>query len=147
MTTAKQVLRWITDWRNGLMVVASVFVALLAFIVIDSAHARTDALHAQSQALEARSATAKAASRRIDLLQKRIADLEAQGVYRSAEIGEMRAEVAALQRQVEQQGGTPIVPRTTTTTTPRPTTTTTRPRSTTTTTRPCSVSVPGVCLP
>lgn len=143
--------RWFTDYRNGAVVLASVLVALVAYVVIDSSYSRTQALKAQSQALEARADTAAGARRRIDLLQKRIADLEAQGIYRSAEIGQMRAEVAALQEQVERQGQTPIVPRTTTTTTrPRSTsttTTTTRPRPTTTTTRPCSVSVPGVCLP
>lgn len=141
--------RWLTDYRNGAVVLASVLVALVAYVVVDSSLARTEALRAQSQALEARAQTAKAASRRIDLLQQRIAYLEAQGQGNSSEIGELRAQVAALQAQVEQQGKTPVVPRTTTTTRPRTTSTTstTSPRPTTTTTRPCTVAVSGRCLP
>lgn len=130
MRRVRRVFGWLADYRNGAVVVASVVVALVAYVVIDASQARREALDASESALEARSATAAGATRRIDLLQARIADLEESGQDNSEEIGALKAEVSALQRQIEQEGGSPVVPRTTTTTAPS------APPSTTTTTAP-----------
>ena len=143
------VLRWVSDWRNGAVVAASAFVALVAFVTIDASVARNDAL-------EARNRTAAAATRRIDLLNDRIealGDQLAASAYSNGErIGALALQVAALQEQVRQLGGEPVIvnhPSTTTTAAPQ-TTTTTRPRgrpSTTTTTRPCRApEVAGICI-
>ena len=143
------VLRWVSDWRNGAVVVASAFVALVAFVTIDASVARNDAL-------EARNRTAASASRRIDLLNDRIealGDQLAAAAFSNGErIGALAYQVAALQEQVRQLGGEPVIvnqPTTTTTTAPQTTTTTTRPRGrpSTTTTRPCRApEVAGICI-
>lgn len=145
---ARAVGRWAADWRTGAAVAATAFVALLIVIVVSSTTTTQDAL-------DARQATASAASRRIDRFNARIEELGTEistaAFTNGVRIGELADQVAALQEQVRQMGGDPVVPSTTTTTsTTRPrsatTTTTTRPPSTTTTTRPCAVSVAGRCI-
>jgi hypothetical protein len=117
--------RWLSNWRNGATVLASVVIALVAFVVIDASQAR-------QEALDARNRTATAATRRIDKLNDKIGETD------SRQIGETNAKLAALEEQIRQLGGKPVVvsigstqagstppPSTTSTTSPRPTTTTT----------------------
>lgn len=146
MTRARAVVGWLANWRNGATVVASVLVALVGFVVIDASIARNGAL-------DARNRTASAATRRIDLLNERIEelgeDLVASANANGVRIGELSAQIAALQEQVRQLGGEPVVVRPTTTTTagaspPPSTTTTTRPPTTTTTTAPPNDG--GICI-
>lgn len=131
MTVRRLLVAWATDWRNGATLAASVAVAVIAFVLIDASQARNDAL-------DARNRTAAAATRRIDLLNERIENLGeemAEAAFSNgARIGGLADQVAALQEQVRQLGGEPVIPSTTTTTSSRASTTS-APR-TTTTTRP-----------
>lgn len=145
--------RWMFDYRTGAMVAASLLAAAVIGMVILSGLATRDALHA-------RQATAEAATRRIDRLQDEIHDLgeqlTADARANGHRIGELTDQIAVLQEQVRQLGGTPIVvqaPRssrsTPPTTAPRPTTTTApkpQPAPTTTTTPPRRGCVLVVCI-
>lgn len=147
MRPLRAFLGWFADWRNGATVVASVGVAVVAFVLIDASMARNDAL-------EARNRTAAAATRRIDILNDRIEELGADLVESAASnglrLGVLSEQVAALQEQVRQLGGEPVIvnPPSTTTTTRPGTTTTSSPPSTTTTTTPPPEEPPagGLCL-
>lgn len=128
------VARFFLDWRTGLTLAASLFVAILLVVVVLGARIAIDAL-------EARDNTASSATRRIDQLNDRIEELGSQLTLQASvngvRLGELSEQVAALQEQVRQLGGEPVVvddPRqqvTTSTTTaappPPPTTTTTAP--------------------
>lgn len=147
------VARFLLDWRTGLTIAASLFVAILLVVVVLGARIATDAL-------DARDSTATAATRRIDKLNDRIEELGTQLTLQAAingqRLGELSEQVAALQEQVRQLGGEPVVvvdprqpDRTTTTTTTAPPTTS----STTTTTAPppppeddCRVELLGICI-
>jgi hypothetical protein len=125
---------WVFDWRTGLTLLASLVVALVLAVVITGARTTNDAL-------EARNRTASAATRRIDMLNEKIDRLGAElavanenAVDNGNRIGQLDAQIGALQEQVRALGGRPVVPTTTTTTRPPSTTTTTRPTTTTTTT-------------
>lgn len=139
--------RWAADWRTGAAVAATAFVALLIVVVVSSTLTTQDAL-------DARQATAAAASRRIDRLNARIEELgdeiSTAAFTNGVRIGELADQVAALQEQVRQMGGEPVVivepRRSDSTTTSTSTTSTTRPSSTTTTTRPCTLNVAGRCI-
>lgn len=137
--------RWLFNWRNGATVVVSLVVALVAFVVIDASRARDAAIDARNQ-------TAAAATRRVDLLNDRIEELGGQLALSSesngARLGALAEQVAALQEQVRQLGGDPVIvvrpapppsPPTTSTTT-----STTSPPTTTTTL--CRVNVLGRCI-
>lgn len=103
------VVRWVADWRTGAVACGTVLVLLLGYVVVDGKLARDRALDvAQAtaeQALDAR----RAATRRIDLLLGRIDVLEQQGSANGALIADLRTQVAALQEQVRQLGGRPVV--------------------------------------
>jgi hypothetical protein len=129
-------LRWLSNWRNGATLVASLLVALVAFVVIDASQARQDAL-------DARNRTAATATRRIDKLNDRIEALGTmlfeQADANGQRIGELTAQVEALSQQVRDLGGTPIVvqPSASSSSSSQQPTTTTAPRApspTTTTT-------------
>jgi len=144
--------RWITDWRTGAVLLASLLAgAVIALVIVSGVQSH--------DALEARNRTAAAASRRIDLLNDQIEQLNAKATVNGERIGELIAQIGALQEQVRQMGGQPIVAVTTTTTPtgarPSSSTTTTTPRppvapapTTTTTTppRPCTAQIAGVCI-
>lgn len=120
--------------------------AVVAYVVLSQLNAR-EALNTAKESLDARARTAAAATRRIDLLNDRIEDLSAEIEANGVVIGQLRGEIAALQEQIRQMGGDPVVVRTTTTTTQRPTPTTTP--STTTTTQPAPQEEPPdgeICL-
>jgi hypothetical protein len=130
-------LRWLSNWRNGATLVASLLVALVAFVVIDASQARQDAL-------DARNRTAATATRRIDKLNDRIEALGTmlfeQADANGQRIGELTTQISALQEQVRQLGGKPVVvvngTGTTSTTSMSSTTTTTTRRPPTPTTSP-----------
>ena len=148
-------LRFLFDWRTGLTLLASLVVALVLVVVITGARTTQDAL-------DARQRTAVAASRRIDKLNDRIGDLAEQLVTSAysngQQLGALSDQVAALQEQVRQLGGEPVVvhPAGTTSTTQPGTTPTTRPPSSTTTTtapkpkpnppRCRGINVLGICV-
>lgn len=143
--------RFLFDWRTGLTVLASLLVALVLVVVVTGARTTQNAL-------DARQRTAVAATRRIDRLNDRIEELGAELVvaaYSNGQrLGELSDQVAALQEQVRQLGGDPVIVNDPATTTTRPrqtatttsTTTTTKPLSTTTTTTPCRLTVAGRCI-
>ena len=124
--------RWFADWRTGAVACASALVLLLAFVVIDGKVARDRALDVAVATAEQAQDARQAATRRIDLLLERIDALEHQGSENGALIADLRRQVGALQEQVRQLGGRPVVsssPSATSTTDPRrapsPSTTTT----------------------
>jgi uncharacterized membrane protein len=127
--------RWVSDWRTGAVFLGSLLVgAVIALVIISGVTAQ--------DALEAREQTAKTASRRInqllDELRQLSNDQAAAAEANGQRIGELTAQIGALQEQVGDLGGRPVVPVTSTTTTtstarPPSTTTTTQPRPTTTT--------------
>lgn len=125
-------IRFVLDWRTGLTLLASLVVALVLVVVITGARTTQDAL-------DARDRTAVAAARRIDKLNDQIEDLGAQLVTSAysngRRIGQLSDQVAALQEQVRQLGGEPVVV-VTPTAQPTPTTSTPAPPPTTTTTTP-----------
>jgi len=160
VTVLRTVGRWVTDWRNGAVIAASLLAGGFLFFVVDASRGRHDAL----QALKANAAQSmdirEAQSQRITGLQDDIRLL-------TDEVVQLRQMlVAAGVDPPPRTATTRRRPSTTTTTVPRRTTTTTtsssRPSpsttsttnppppapstSTTTTTRPCAVSIPGVCL-
>jgi hypothetical protein len=148
----------------GFLVLGSALVGLLVLTVVN-AMVRAD------RAETARAQTARSASRRIDLLNARITELQAQAVDNGQTIAGLATDVEALTAQLREAGKTPVVtpttrPSVTATTVRRPassTTTTAAPASpsttsttaapappaTTTTTRPCNVHIPndGCALP
>ena len=137
--------RWLLDWRNGATVLASILVALLGLVVVDSIHGRHQANRLLQREI-ARGVDARAAStRRIDALTRQVGALTEQ-------VSELRDQLLRL--GVEPTVAAPAVqpvPSTTSTTRPPPSTTTTsttttsttRPPSTTTsTTAPCRVVNP-----
>lgn len=149
---------WVTDPPRVLraVVIGSLSVAVAVLATLALVAYVTSAKQA-SQALDTQQDTAAAARARIDQLQARINELEATGRGNSAEIGELRTQVAALAEQIRQAGGKPVVTPTTqpAAAPPASTTTTTapaRPGPTTTTTaippQPCpTLPVLGVCRP
>jgi predicted GTPase len=137
--------RWASDWRTGAVLLGSLVVgAVIALIIVSGVNTH--------DALEARNRTAEAATRRIDKLSKEIDKLTDELVATTASngqrIGELTAQIAALQEQVRELGGRPVVPATTTTVAQRaPTsTTTTRPPQTTPTTSTTTTSPPRRCV-
>lgn len=152
MTTRWEALRrWVADPRTGMAVAVSLLAAaVIATVLISGITAQ--------RALGSRDQTGAAASRRVDLLNERIEELGDRLVEENREngirIGELSDQVAALQEQVRQLGGIPVVVVSTTTTTtgPAPATTTsmTQPPPTTTTTQPPPEEPPpddgGICL-
>lgn len=105
----RALLRWLADWRVGLVITGSVLVAVLTGWVITTAQSRSealDALKAQTrQALDAR----EAASRRIDQLQQRIDTLERQHGQDAGQIAALRDEVEVLRRQARAAGLVEVV--------------------------------------
>lgn len=151
MRRLRRMARWLFDYRNGLTLVGTGLLILLSVTVTDSIQSRNRAFDALKLANRQQSDARAAATRRIDLLQQEIAGLRSDAQANGGRISELLTEVTALQEQVRQMGGRPVVTEqaatTATTTTVRtsPTTTTTRPAAspapigppaTTTTTRP-----------
>jgi cell division protein FtsB len=138
----RAVVRWVLDWHTGVAVAASVLVALLAVAVVVTAQSNRDAL-----------AVARAKEAEISVLNKRITVLEDQVRDGNAHITELLTEVAALQEQVRQLGGQPVVVNVSTpssstkpsSSTPS-TTTTTVVTTTTSTTVPCRLTAAGRCV-
>lgn len=138
------VVRWLADWRTGAVACATVLVLLLGYVVVDGKLARDDALDVAKATAEQAQDARRAATRRIDLLLKRIDDLEQQGGNNGAVIADLRTQVEALRGQVRQLGGRPVVsgsPSTTSTTAPRRV----PPSTTTTTTTPPEDDEPLLC--
>lgn len=94
--------RWLTDWRNGATLAASLLLVVVILVVNDSIAGRREAFD-QLDAARA------GATRRIDLLQHRIDELVGQGQANSADLGELVGEINALRAQVEDMGGRPVV--------------------------------------
>lgn len=154
MSALRAVGRWLADWRTGAVLLASLITgAVIALVIVSGVNAH--------DALEARQQTALAATRRIDKLNDEIAELNQHASDNGKRIGELTAQITALQEQIRRMGGQPIVTATTSTTARRQAsggTTTTSPRSspaptsppptttTTTTVPPCRNSVLGICL-
>lgn len=134
--------RLLLDWHNGATLVIAFMAASLLIFAITFARDRANAIESSRQALK----VAENKDARIDKLNAQIrrlvdeqqalvtANAEANAQSR-ADRARMEAEILALQEQIRQLGGKPVVPVSTTTTT-RPTSTTTGPAQTTTTTRP-----------
>lgn len=129
-------LRWLLDWRTGVVVVSTVLVALLAVAVVVSAQSARDALAANDKQRHINDAQVAA-------LNDRISTLEALTRDDNQHIAELLTEVSALQEQVRQLGGKPVVTSssagsstTATTAAPQPT-----PTTTSTTTPPCATVV------
>lgn len=140
-----RLLHWLSDWRNGATVLASVLVALVAYVTIDASIAR-------NQAVDSKNQSTIAATRRIDKLNDRIRDL-GEELVRAANkngqrIGELTSQITALEEQVRQLGGRPVVvtPTTTTSTTGPPRTSPPTSTSTTSTTTPRRCAAGIVCL-
>lgn len=117
----RRVWRWVTDWRNGATLAATLLMVVLLLVVNDAIAGRRqafDALKRQTaQAIDAR----RAATSRIDKLQARIDDLVGKGEVNAQVLGQLVAEVEALRTQVRAMGGDPIVAQASTE--PSPTTT------------------------
>jgi hypothetical protein len=165
--------RWLTDWRNGATLVATLVLVVVLLVVNDAIAGRSQAFDALERQQDQLAASRAAASRRIDLLQARIDDLVGQGQVDAQVLGQLVAEVEALRSQVRMLGGRPVIETPSdqpivivaTTSTTRPTSTSTSstpapPASTTTTTAPprpapspadpfpCAVVfVPVLCTP
>lgn len=153
--------RFVTDWRNGATLLASVLVALLVFLVIDAQQARNDSAEAQKR-------TSAAATRRIDLLTKTQQGLVGQIARLVETAAKQQAAIAALEEQVRQMGGEPVAgqddidgldrifPTATPQPSPSPSRSTVGPRPTPTPTRSptprpspsptCTVQIAGQCI-
>lgn len=99
--------RW--SWRDWVLVVVSMVVlvvlaATLTAAVVDSIASRRST---ERILLDQRAA----ASRRVDLLQQRIEDLQAQVEGQSVEVGQARTRIAVLEEQIRQLGGQPVTNR------------------------------------
>lgn len=108
-------MRWLADRRNlatvAATLVAGVLMALLVVTVIGALRARGDAVEALEDTVAAQLDVRRAATRRIDLLQERIGELTDTLERQVSGVGEMQAQIEALQEQIEQMGGQPVVPR------------------------------------
>lgn len=146
MTGRRRVWQWVTDWRNGATLAATLLMVVVLLVVFDAIAGRREAFDAlKDQTLEARESR-RAASRRIDLLQARIDELIGRGEVNAQLLGELVADVEALRSQVRSLGGTPVVESAADRRAAR--TTTTRPpgsgsSSTTSTTQPAPRPDPG----
>ena len=149
---------WASNWRNGAVLAGSLLATVMLLVVIDAVQARGDAFDALDAEIERARESRVLTAEQVDRLSDRVDALVEAERSSAAEIADLRRQIDVLQRQIEQSGGQPVVPRSTTTTTQqRPaggkgTTTTTSqqrpPPSTTTTAPPCStVPVLGVCTP
>lgn len=128
---------WLFDYRNGLTMVASVLVGLLAIAFIDGIDTRTKALEALRAQETQQTSARKATIARIDSLEDEIGGLRGQLVAAGQRQGELLAGIAALSEQVRRLGGRPIVAARPDGSTTTPTTTTTAvPPATPTPTRP-----------
>lgn len=148
---------WVVDPPRVLrLVVASALSVTVAVLATLAVVATVTSYRSAQSALHTRDDTAARSSARISALSDQIGVLSSQAQANSTRIGELIGEVHALEEQVRQMGGAPVVtePRltspTTTTTTiptaaapqspspapPAPTTTTTSPPPSTTTTTP-----------
>lgn len=135
-------IRTLVDWRTGAMVLATVVVALVIAVVITGAQTTRAALDTRNQ-------TALAATRRIDLLNERINELGSQLVAQAESngerLGQLSEQVAALQEQVRQLGGEPVI-----VAAPYASSTSTTAAASSTTTSTTAASPPpesgGVCL-
>lgn len=155
-----RVARWFVDWRNGVVILASVMVAMFSWVIIDGSIKTHSALRTADRAIAASDASARAsqaevqrgidsrqaATERINALQARIGDLIVEVQMANESAGASAARQEALANQVRQLGGRPVVVQTSTATT-RPTpvttatpTTTTRPPPTTTTKKPTTTT-------
>jgi type II secretory pathway pseudopilin PulG len=146
--------RWVADWRTGAVACASALVLLLAYVVVDGKLARDRALDVAVATAEQAQDAREAATRRIDLLLERIDALEQQGRDNGALIGDLRTQVAALQEQVRQLGGQPVITSSPPTTSPlagpgpgpgRPTPSPSTTTTTTTTAPPPEDDEPLLC--
>lgn len=144
MTRRARLWGWVTDWRNGATLAATIFMVVLVVFVTDAIEGRREAFDALERQTIQQGQAREAASRRIDLLQARIDELVGKGETNAAVLGQLVGEVEALRAQVRALGGDPVVddrtavtsttarsrsaqPLPATTTTARPTTTTAPP--------------------
>lgn len=116
------------NWKNGATLVALLVVALVAFVIIDASVARREAIDTAATIADDAAASQRAASRRIDMLLAEIRLLGDEAAANGVRLGEMQAQIYALQVQLEQSGVNPVVPRQPETSAP-PTTATTTPPS------------------
>lgn len=130
MNRRQRVWGWLTNWRNGVVLAASVLAVVLLLVVTDAIAGRQQAFRALERETERALDARRASTRRIDLLQARIDELVGQGQVDAQVLGQLVAEVDALRTQVEAMGGDPVVARAETEPLPRPT-----PATTTTTSR------------
>jgi TolA-binding protein len=126
----KRRLQWVGASLLGILV------GYLGVLVYGYLLALPRAQRAEAQAVAAQQASAQRASNRITQLQTKIDNLETQADSNHDLIGELVAEESALEFQVRQLGGRPVVTSQTSAAKPSSTTTTTKPSSTTSTTRP-----------
>lgn len=129
--------RWVTDWRNGATLAATLFAVVLILVV-------NDAIAGRREAFEQLSASRAAASRRIDLLQGQINELIGRGETNAALLGELVAQVDALRSQVRELGGEPVVEAPTR---PSPSPTTTQRLRATPAPSPTTTTAPGPTAP
>lgn len=94
--------RWLVDPRTGIAVAVSFLAAAVIAFVITSGQTAHDALAARDK-------TAAAATRRIDKLNGQIAELVIEVAAGREDVGKARADISALQEQVRQLGGRPVV--------------------------------------
>lgn len=90
---------------------AATLTALLVVLVVTAIRSRSEALASLHEVVADQAAARATIARRIDRLQDTIADLEDEVSASAAEVARLRAQVAALQRQLEQAGEDPVVPR------------------------------------
>lgn len=121
---------WLTNWRNGATLAATLIAATVLFVVVDASQGRHDAFEALQRQTRQQGEAREAATRRIDLLQARIDELVGKGETNAAVLGQLVGEVEALRAQVRDLGGDPVVddrtPVTSTTARRAPATTTTQ---------------------
>lgn len=154
--------RWLPRWlidpphmlRLTIAAALSVAVAVLATLAVVST---VTSFQAAQSALNTRDDTAARASARISLLSEQIAALNGRAETNSSRIGELIAEVHALEEQVRQMGGSPVAsePRSTPTVTtipenppasaPQRPSPAPEPSTTTTTTAPPTPSTTAPC--
>lgn len=111
--SARTAARWLLDWKNGVTVLGTVMVVLLAFIVFDAARARDKALDAAIASDEESIVQRAATTRRIDLLLDEIEALRLEAFANGERIGGLTEQIGVLQEQVRRLGGVPFTTSTT----------------------------------
>lgn len=101
--------RWITDWRNGAVVLASVLVAYLGVLVVTGITDRRDATNAAIQAARSEQQAREVDTRRIDELLAEIDTLNRQGKRNGRRLATLQAQITVLEAQLRENGITPAV--------------------------------------